>query len=76
MTCILHTIGANVTFEQGVSWLNESTGARESVVRGETAIVKSIDREKHKLTVEIRSTGKRIIVDASVFGTGMTHSHE
>lgn len=75
MSCILHTIGANVTFHKDVSWLNESTGIRGSVSNGEEAIVKSIDKKNHKLTVEIKSTGRRIIVDASVFGPGKTHKH-
>lgn len=43
MACILHTIGANVTFDRGVEWINESTGDKGTIARGEEAIIKSID---------------------------------
>lgn len=76
MSCILHTIGANVTFDRNVNWSNKSTGAKGTVAKGETAVIRSIDKQNHKLVVEIKSTGFRLTVDASLFETGGTHSHE
>ncbi len=74
MSCILHTIGARVTFPKDVGWINESTGASGTIRRGETAIIKDIDRNKHKLTLEIQSTGRRLIVSAALFETGQGYT--
>lgn len=75
MSCILHTIGSRVSLANDVRLINESTRVASIVKRGEAAIIQSIDRHNHKVTIKVESTGLTLTVDAAAIAGLTGHAH-
>lgn len=64
MSCIIHNIGAQVWIDSGIQIIYESTKRASKTERKIEGTIRSIDREKHKVTVYAPELRDSIILDA------------